>query len=255
LTESLPPQTSQPPPPAGPPLSVPAALSPQPRPGFRRPAWGPGDSLLGVLAVAGMVIAGGLIVFPITGDSGLDAALAAQALLELALVGAAFWLARNRGERRPFFALGLRPPAAGWIKTAAAGYAIYFVAVLLILAVVGSPEQSDVSDDLGFDSSVLGAVVAATLIVVVAPFCEEIFFRGFFFAGLRSRLPFWAAGTISALLFGAVHLGEANWVAALQLMVLGLVLAAVYERTNSLWSNIAIHMFNNAIAFTLLVAS
>ena len=53
----------------------------------------------------------------------------------------------------------------------------------------------------------------------------------------------------------AVHLGEANWVAALQLMVLGLVLAAVYERTNSLWANIAIHMFNNAIAFTLLVST
>jgi membrane protease YdiL (CAAX protease family) len=234
---------------------VPAALPPQPRPGFRRPAWGPGDSLLGVLLVVGIVIAGGLIIFPLTGDSGLDATLAAQALLELALVGAAYWLAQHRGERRPFFALGLRPPAAGWVKVAAAGYAIYFVAVLLILAVVGSPEQSDVSDDLGFDSSVIGAVVAATLIVVVAPFCEEIFFRGFFFSGLRGRLPFWAAGAISAMLFGAVHLGEANWVAGLQLTILGLVLAGVYERTNSLWSNIAVHMFNNAIAFTLLVAT
>jgi membrane protease YdiL (CAAX protease family) len=202
-----------------------------------------------------MVIAGGVIIFPITGDSGLDAALAAQALLEVALVASAYWLAHRRGERQPFFALGLRRPAAGWVKTAAAGYALYFVSVLLIIAVVGSPEQSDVSDDLGFDASVIGAIVAATLIVIVAPVCEELFFRGFFFAGLRRRLPFWAAGSISAVLFGAVHLGEANWVAALQLTILGLVLAGVYERTNSLWSNIAIHMFNNAIAFTLLVTT
>jgi membrane protease YdiL (CAAX protease family) len=60
---------------------------------------------------------------------------------------------------------------------------------------------------------------------------------------------------ISALLFGAVHLSDANLIAGLQLAVLGLVLATVYERTDSLWSNIAVHMFNNAIAFTLLVST
>jgi hypothetical protein len=127
--------------------------------------------------------------------------------------------------------------------------------VIAIIAVFGDPEQSDVADQLGFDESVITAIVAAALIVFIVPVCEELFFRGFFFAGMRSKLPFWAAALISALLFGAVHLGDANLVAALQLTTLGLVLAAVYERTDSLWSNIAIHAFNNAIAFTLLVAT
>ena len=66
--------------------------------------------------------------------------------------------------------------------------------MIAIVLVLGDPEQSDVADQLGFDSSTIAAIVAGLLIVVVAPFCEEIFFRGFFFAGLRSRLPFWVAG-------------------------------------------------------------
>lgn len=222
---------------------------------FRRPSWGPADGLLGIIGVIGVLIVGGLLIYPITGAEGIDVTLASQALLELALVGVAFWIARRRGEARPFKALGLRRPNPGWIKVAVAGYAIYFVAVIAIVLVLGDPEQSDVADQLGFDSSTIAAIVAGLLIVVVAPFCEEIFFRGFFFAGLRSRLPFWAAGLISALLFGAVHLSDANLIAGAQLTLLGLVLAGVYERTDSLWSNIAVHAFNNAIAFTLLVTS
>lgn len=217
--------------------------------------WGPADTVLGVIGVIGALIVGGLLIFPITGADGVDATLASQAVLELALVGVAVWIARWRGEGKPLEALGLRRPRPGWFKVAAAGYGIYFVAVIAIVTLVGEPEQSDVADQLGFDTSTLAAITAGVLIVVVAPICEEIFFRGFFFAGLRSKLPFWAAGLISALLFGAVHLSDANLIAGAQLMLLGLVLAGVYERTDSLWSNIAVHAFNNAIAFTLLVTS
>lgn len=250
---------SQPPPPSTPPLSTPAPAVPAPvesgQARFRRASWGPADAVLGVIGVIGALIVGGLIIYPITGADGVDATLASQALLELALVGVAFWIARWRGERNPLHALGLRRPRPGWIKVAVAGYAIYFVAVIVIVTLIGEPEQSDVADQLGFETSTFAAIVAGLLIVVVAPVCEEIFFRGFFFAGLRSKLPFWLAGLLSALLFGAVHLSDANVIAAAQLTLLGLVLAGVYERTDSLWSNIAVHAFNNAIAFTLLVTS
>jgi membrane protease YdiL (CAAX protease family) len=220
-----------------------------------RVPWGPVDALLGILVVIGMLFAGGLLIFPITGPDGLDATLAGQALLEVALVATAYFFAVRRGATQPFKALGLRRPQPGWVKTAALGYAAYFGAVLVIIGILGSPEQNDVANQLGFDQNTFAAVTAALLIVVVAPICEEIYFRGFFFAGMRSRLPFLPAALISAVLFGAVHLSDANLIAGLQLGVLGLVLATVYERTGSLWSNIAIHMFNNAIAFALLVST
>jgi uncharacterized protein len=237
---------SQPPPPTGPRREGP--------PIARRVNWGPVDALLGILWVVGGLIVGGIVIFPITGQDGLDATLAGQALLEIVLVGTAYGYARRRGHPAPFATLGLRRPRPGWVKTAALGYATYFGSVLVIIAVLGSPEQSDVADQLGFGQNTFAAITAALLIVVVAPICEEIFFRGFFFAGMRSRLPFWAAGAISAALFGAVHLSDANLVAGLQLAILGFILAAVYERTDSLWSNIAVHAFNNAIAFAILVS-
>jgi membrane protease YdiL (CAAX protease family) len=202
-----------------------------------------------------MLFAGGLVIFPLTGSDGLDATLSGQALLEIALVATAVLFASRRGAEKPFAALGLRRPKPGWLKTAALGYVIYFGSVIAILAVVGEPEQNDVADQLGFDENTFAAISAAILIVVAAPICEEIFFRGFFFAGMRSRLPFWIAAVISAALFGSVHLADANLVAGLQLAILGVVLAWVYERTDSLWSNIAVHMFNNAIAFALLVST
>jgi membrane protease YdiL (CAAX protease family) len=218
-------------------------------------SWGPPEALLGILLAVGLLLVGGLLIFPITGSDGLDATLAGQAMLEIALVATAVIFASRGGASKPFAALGLRRPKPGWLKTAALGYAIYFGSVLLIVTLVGEPEQNDVADQLGFDENTFAAISAAVLIVLAAPVCEEIFFRGFFFAGLRKRLPFLVAGLLSAALFGAVHLGDANVVAGLQLAILGLVLAWVYERTDSLWSNIAVHMFNNAIAFALLVST
>jgi membrane protease YdiL (CAAX protease family) len=235
---------SQPPPPTGEPILP-----------HHHVPWGPVDALLGILVVIGLLFAGALLIFPITGADGLDATLASQAILEVALVATAYFFAVRRGAARPFSALGLRRPHSGWMKTAALGYATYFGSVLVIIGILGSPEQNDVANQLGFDQNTFAAITAALLIVVVAPICEEIWFRGFFFAGMRSSLPFIPAALISALIFGAVHLSDANLIAGLQLTILGLVLATVYERTDSLWSNIAIHMFNNAIAFTLLVST
>jgi membrane protease YdiL (CAAX protease family) len=125
----------------------------------------------------------------------------------------------------------------------------------VLASLLGRPEQTDVTEQLGFDESTLAAIVAGALIVAVAPFAEELFFRGFFFAGLRGRLPFPIAAVGSGILFGAVHLDGANLIAALQLTILGVILAWLYERTGSLWAPIALHAVNNSIAFSVLVTS
>jgi membrane protease YdiL (CAAX protease family) len=41
----------------------------------------------------------------------------------------------------------------------------------------------------------------------------------------------------------------------LQLSIFGVILCAVYERTGSIRPAIALHMLNNAIAFTVLTSS
>jgi len=81
--------------------------------------------------------------------------------------------------------------------------------------------------------------------VLIAPICEEIFFRGFLFGGLLHRMSFWPAALLSAFLFGLAH-GDVGSFAVL--FVFGVVLAFVRWRTGSIWPGIVIHAANNATA-------
>jgi ABC-type glycerol-3-phosphate transport system permease component len=68
-------------------------------------------------------------------------------------------------------------------------------------------------------------LVAGVLIVLGAPIAEELFFRGFVFAGLRRDLPLWPAAVIAGGVFGLLHLLAANIDVAVLLAVFGVVLA------------------------------
>ena len=82
------------------------------------------------------------------------------------------------------------------------------------------------------------------LAIVLAPFAEEIMFRGILYAVIRKsgfpRLALW----ISAFCFAVIH---GNAPIFLPLLVLGLVLAWLYERTGNLLASITAHSVFNAI--------
>ncbi len=227
-------------------------------PGGQRPVWaewGPEGSVLGVVFAVFGIIAGGLLLVPFVGTRGLDATLANQLVLSLAFIGVAFGIARRGDISLPFRELGIhRPTRPHWIALTVQAFVVV-VAFAVIFTRFAQPEQSDAADQLGFNASVLGAIVAGFAIVIAAPICEEIFFRGLLFGGLRKRVPFIGAALISGLFFGAIHLATGNVAATVQLSFLGVVLAWLYERTGSLWAPIALHGVNNAIAFTLLVST
>jgi membrane protease YdiL (CAAX protease family) len=80
--------------------------------------------------------------------------------------------------------------------------------------------------------------------VVIAPVAEETLFRGILYPALRQngfpRLALW--GTSAA--FAAVHLTPTVF---LPLLVFGLALALLYEKTDNLLAPIAAHGFFNAV--------
>ena len=86
----------------------------------------------------------------------------------------------------------------------------------------------------------------ATLLaaVFVAPFCEEIFFRGFVFTGLCRGMPVYLAVILSALLFAAAHGDPASFPV---LLIIGLLLAILRWQTKSLWPGILLHCLNNSL--------
>jgi membrane protease YdiL (CAAX protease family)/uncharacterized RDD family membrane protein YckC len=183
----------------------------------------------------------------------LAAVLVLQALLAAAMAGVPFFVAKQEGRARPT-ELGLGPSLRAPVSTAVIGYVAYIACAIAISALF-SPEQEDITRELGVDEGTLGAIAAFFLIVIAAPVAEEIFFRGFMFAGIRSHGSFAVAALISSGIWGLFHFtGEGSWPVVLQLSLFGVILCAVYERTGSIRPTIALHTLNNAIAFAVLTA-
>lgn len=95
----------------------------------------------------------------------------------------------------------------------------------------------------------LGIIVF--LAVGVAPFVEELFFRGYAYPVLKHHIGRHASWA-SALIFAAVHLYVVNF---LPVFVIGLLLVRLYERTGSLAAAILAHATaNGAVAILALWA-
>lgn len=167
-------------------------------------------------------------------------------------VGAAVLFASFTLPPRPW-QFGLRRarfwPAVGW---AALGMVAFYVFTAVYSALVQPDAEQNITESLGADQGTLGLIVAGFMVIVVAPFAEEFFFRGFFFRALRTRFPLLAAAALDGLLFGAVHYnleGVEGLLILPPLAVLGFVFCLVYERTGSLFPVIALHALNNAVAY------
>jgi membrane protease YdiL (CAAX protease family) len=84
--------------------------------------------------------------------------------------------------------------------------------------------------------------------VIVAPMVEEVFFRGFVFAGLRQRYNWKKAALISSALFAVIHVTPT---AMIPIFILGLIFAYLYHRSHSIWPAILMHVSTNALALGL----
>ncbi len=86
--------------------------------------------------------------------------------------------------------------------------------------------------------------------VLIAPICEEVFFRGFVLPGLLHELsPLWAI-LISSLLFAVAHADPGSFV---PLFAIGLCLGFLRLRTGSTWASISLHMLNNLLSSILII--
>ncbi|RME97704.1 MAG: CPBP family intramembrane metalloprotease [Chloroflexi bacterium] len=80
---------------------------------------------------------------------------------------------------------------------------------------------------------------------IVAPIVEEIFFRGFVFAGLRNKWNWKIAAVVSAGLFALAHVIPTSF---LPIFILGMIFAYLYQISGSVWPGIIMHMLTNTAA-------
>jgi len=89
----------------------------------------------------------------------------------------------------------------------------------------------------------------ALLIVVAAPICEEIVYRGFLFRYLNKRVSLGLAIAISSSVFALMHM---NLYSFLPLFLLGSALCLVYKLSGSIVSSITIHMLFNLVNLLMI---
>ena len=229
--------------------------SPPELPEQARPRWPWWYGPLGFLSggITGFITAG--IVWAAAGvDDAADspgAIVVGTFLLDGSLVAAALLFASFVRKPRAWH-FGLRRtrfwPAVGW---AALGLVSFYVFAAVYSAILDPHVEQNVAKDLGADDSTLGLIAAGFMIICVAPFCEEFFFRGFFYGALRSRFSVAVAAVIDGLVFGLIHFegGQDGLLIVPPLAILGFTFCLVYERTRSLYPVIALHSINNSIAY------
>jgi CAAX protease family protein len=223
----------------------------------RWPAWYAGVGFL-VALIATLIVVG--ILAAATGATADDEdptfTIVATFLQGLIFIGTAVLFASLTRKPKPE-QFGLRParfwPAAGW---AALGMLTFYALVALYSVIVQPDAEQSVAQDLGADQGTFGMIAAGFMVICVAPIAEEFFFRGFFYRALRSRWSILGAAAIDGLLFGVIHYDFTGADALLilpPLAILGFIFCLVYEKTGSIYPTIAMHSFNNAIAFGVTI--
>jgi membrane protease YdiL (CAAX protease family) len=86
---------------------------------------------------------------------------------------------------------------------------------------------------------------------IVAPIIEEIFFRGFVFAGLRNKWGWQKAALASAGLFALFHILPTSFA---PIFILGFIFAFLYQISGSIWPAILMHMLTNTVALVTVYA-
>jgi membrane protease YdiL (CAAX protease family) len=146
--------------------------------------------------------------------------------------------------------LGLRPTP---LARAVGAVVVTLLAFLLFSAIWASAlevsTKEKLLEQLGTNESTALLLASAALTCVMAPICEEILFRGFFFAALSNWKGWLPAALITGLVFGGVHAGSAPVVDLVPLAGLGFALCVLYRYTGSLYPCIAAHALNNSFAF------
>jgi membrane protease YdiL (CAAX protease family) len=238
---------------------VTAPVPPRPDAEDRWPlvAWSLREFLPIALVPFGLVLFANYLVFGFLGwDSDGGAVLVTAAQQLSLLVPIVIYVRRTRGSLAP---IGLR--RGGWhardvfagvgagICAVLAGTVVIAITVEVVRAITGhEPTTTTPLQDLAGPWLVINAVMA----VCLAPLCEEVYFRGFLFQGLRGRMRFAWAALLSGSFFAFVHVEPIRFFG---LATMGVILAAVFEHRRTLVASIAAHATINVIAVLAILAT
>jgi uncharacterized protein len=201
--------------------------------------WKPIDNWIGVILLA--IIDAGLLIISLQGQKGQLAQSGLLVIVQLAyLLPVVIILA---WRRIPWSSLGFG--RFHWSTLGigcgllVASYSIILIHNLILMS-LGIETQGDEIYRLFelLDTPAWFFFVGA----VLAPFVEEIFFRGFLFQGFRAKYGWVSGMLLSSAIFAVAHLDP---VSLIPTFILGNLLAYLYHRSNSVWPGVILHVLVN----------
>jgi uncharacterized protein len=188
----------------------------------------------------------------LSGSSSLPAGLtvADTFVQDAAFVAAVVIFASLGGHTVRAWQLGLRPtPLTRAVKAVIVTLLAFLVFSAIWASAIEVSTKEKLLQQLGTNQSTALLLASALLTCVMAPICEEVLFRGFFFPALSNWRGWLPAALITGIVFGGVHAGSAPVVDLVPLAALGFALCVLYRYTGSLYPCIAAHALNNSFAF------
>lgn len=181
------------------------------------------------------------------------AAVLGSMLLPIALMSGA-WVFGARLHKVSLALLGFRrtsPTSLAWLPLVALSIGLSTTAAYALL--VQWLEIDILMPNQGLEeiASLDGVATLPTFAIVglLAPFAEEVFFRGFLLAALVSVIGGLRGALVSSAIFSVAHLNVGTLV---PIFVMGMLLAWLYLRTGSIWPSFVAHAAQNLIALAVL---
>lgn len=177
------------------------------------------------------------------GDIHITANLILAQIMNAGPVFLVILIGRKKGDPEKIFAdvLGFKP-----VKISTALMTILFTILIMPLSTLANAVSMLFVDNAV--ESIMGGVldvpfpVMFFLIAVLAPFSEELVFRGAFFRGFRKSGNIFGAVMLSAVLFALMHM---NFNQAAYAVLLGIMMALAAEATGSTTTSFIMHLFFN----------
>jgi membrane protease YdiL (CAAX protease family) len=223
-----------------------------------RADWGLLEVFVAWIVIFGLYNVVGVILYVFAEDP-LFFNYLAYALVFCPLIAASVWFIprrHGRGWKELGWQWGRLPRTVtfgtlGSLVALGLSYGAFFLIYLIFSLLAGrGPVSGETESMQDLGSGYLALVIV--VVVILAPIFEELFFRGLFYPALRRRTgPTWAI-IINGVVFGVIHFQP---LFMLSLILVGIVLAYLYEKTDSLAAPIIAHsLYNLAVIMVSLLA-
>ncbi|WP_183048404.1 CPBP family intramembrane glutamic endopeptidase [Bacillus wiedmannii] len=125
-------------------------------------------------------------------------------------------------------------------------YGLHIVSGILIINNLFPDAIKEQSSALNLEMLKQYKLVLLLGTAIFVPIFEELIFRGIILHFLQQRFPFWIAALGSSFLFGIGHTYSTG--VMFSMFILGLFMAILCKKTNSIIPAILLHILNNTIA-------